>query len=332
MTTLDEELTAQPEALRALAAHLKSEGGSLTSALGSPPARVTLTGMGASYHAAWIGAACLRAGGVHATAIEAGDLLDAAPRLADDAGAYIVISQSGKSAEVVELAAILDRRRLIAITNAPASTLAMASGIVLPLCAGDETLIASKTYLNTLATLAWLAAVWGGASRPPGWLDRLADRVAGILEPGDALDPLVDIADLPSLLVCGHATGVATARQTAMMLAEWAKRLALPLSIGALRHGFIELAGPGLGAIVFGSDGWGFTSRAARDLARYGARVAVVEAGRLAQADGPASAPGDALEAAVRDAALMQRVAAALATRRGIAPGFRHLSKVVGER
>ena len=96
---------------------------------------------------------------------------DAPPTLGP--AAVIGISQSGASPDVV--AVLEDARRqnrpTLAITNDPASPLALAADAVLPLHAGEERAVAAtKTYLNSIAAVALLST--GTDSR------RLADLLA----------------------------------------------------------------------------------------------------------------------------------------------------------
>src|SRR5438876_9434440 len=84
---------------------------------------------------------------------------DAPPELGP--AAAIGISQSGASPDVVAVLAEARRqgRPTLAITNDPASPLAHTADWILPLHAGEERAVAAtKTYLNSLAAVALLAA------------------------------------------------------------------------------------------------------------------------------------------------------------------------------
>ena len=76
----------------------------------------------------------------------------------------IGLSQSGETPDVVEYVKRARGRGAftIAITNGPGSSLAVAADATLALAAGPERAVAaSKTFLNTLAALVWVA---GGAA------------------------------------------------------------------------------------------------------------------------------------------------------------------------
>jgi fructoselysine-6-P-deglycase FrlB-like protein len=89
------ELEGQPDAVRTLARfYLEGEGRSLLDAIPRAP-DLTFTGMGASYHVAWICALHLNSLGIPARHIEATDLLNyTAPSLGEGAP-LVCFSQSG---------------------------------------------------------------------------------------------------------------------------------------------------------------------------------------------------------------------------------------------
>jgi glucoselysine-6-phosphate deglycase len=145
------------------------------------------------------------------------------------------------------------------------------------------------------------------------------------------LEQAFDLA-LP-LLFLGHGPGAATARQASMILSEWAKVPALNFGIGAFRHGFIEAVQPGVGAVLFSSPGR--TQESARtlavELAEYGAHVLRLEQGSFfeAGAQNGADIGVDEFLTPILDIVPLQIWTDSLAQARGIAPGFRYISKVV---
>lgn len=338
MVNLIDELAQQPQAFNDLVRYYTAETGLNELTSSNCPGGIVLTGMGASYHAAWIGAFHLNSLGVPALAIEATDLLNYASRLPDRDTFLVYISQSGTSGEVLPLLEQLNRQTcLAAVTNNPDSELAHRAQVVLPMLAGDEQLIASKTYINTLAIL---------------WL--LARRVAGISAPADAealwrtvesVKAIVDHA-LPSaerlldtfpphgsLIFLGHGPHAATSRHAAMVMSEWAKVRTLSAGIGAFRHGFIEAVHPGSGAVVFAAPGRTADSALAlaRELSEYGVKVLLVENGclRSPNEEPRASPPLDEFLSPILDILPIQYFAELTRCRLGYEPGFRYISKVV---
>lgn len=338
MQTILPELLQQPAALADLIAFYRApEGDARFAALpfGGP---IILTGMGASYHAAAIASQHLASLGQPATAMEAVDLLYYGARAIQPRQPVVYVSQSGRSGEVAPaLAALAGRAPLIAVTNEPDSPLGQAAQVTLPLCAGDERLVASKSYTNTLAAL-WLACRrWAGLrqARDFGALSRVAERMAALIDNRDALVErlLAAFAACPHLIFLGHGPHAVTARQAAMVMSEWSKLPALHFGIGAFRHGFIETVTPATGAVIFAGVG---VSRAsaeslAAELTDYGAAVLMIENGELRQ-------PGEAPRSELLDDEFLSPIldiippllfTDALAMRRLAEPGFRHIGKVV---
>jgi len=334
MTTIFNEILDQPRALRELAADWPADG--KIPGLGELPGRVLLTGMGASYHAAAIGALHLSALGVQAAAVEATDLINYNAGLPGADTLLFYLSQSGSSGEVLPLFERLGGQvRSVAVTNDPHSELGQRADLTLPLRAGDETLVATKTYLNSQAVL-WLVArrlagAWTGGEITQ--LFQAAERVENLLQAAqETAQRLLDAFDLRApLLFLGHGPHAMTARQAAMVMSEWAKLPALHFGIGAFRHGYIEAVQEGFGAVVFSSPGRGAGSAlmVARELESYRARVLLVENGRL-RAPGEAADPWsiDEFRSPLLDIVPVQLFTEALARQRGW-DGFRYIQKVV---
>jgi glucosamine--fructose-6-phosphate aminotransferase (isomerizing) len=324
--------------LRDLAAfYERGEGAARLAALPAQAAPL-LTGMGASLHAAQVAALHFHNLDISAQAIEATDLVFYSRALLRVGVPLIFVSQSGASAEVAAIAGeLLAETMLVAVTNDPHSLLARRAQLVLPILAGAESGVATKTYMNTLAALWLLVRHWrnraGGDENHT--LMRLAETCEQLLAGAgriaarwlDALGAAETIAFL------GHGPHAATARQAAMMLAERARVAATGTSAGAFRHGPIEIVQPGMGVVVFAAAGAaGDSARAlAAELHEYGARVLLVEHGRTRGLDEPANAPPalDEFLAPILDIIPAQLFADALARERGIEPKFRYIGKVV---
>jgi glucosamine--fructose-6-phosphate aminotransferase (isomerizing) len=332
------ELEQQPDALRQMVAYYRQNTHLLGFFSDAKAHQWVLTGMGASYHAAWITSLHLKHLGLAATAVEATDLFNYA---ADPLGAdscLVYISQSGSSGEVPLLQERpADGSPLFALTNHLDSPLADCANRVLPMLGGDEEYIASKTYMNTLAIL-WLAARQvAGINDGSEWdtLLRVANRVEAIVDQAQALcRRLSDFLVMRSpLLFLGHGPHAATARQASMIMSEWSKVPAMNFGIGAFRHGFIEAVQPGVGAVIFSSPGR--TQESARTLAHelteYGVSVLRIENGRLFDAHeiDDTSQAEDEFLAPILDIVPLQLLTEHLARARGIEPGFRYISKVV---
>jgi glucosamine--fructose-6-phosphate aminotransferase (isomerizing) len=155
----------------------------------------------------------------------------------------IALSQSGRTPDVVAYTerARAQGARTIALTNEPDSELARLAEISLPLAAGPEqSVAASKTYLNTLAALALLAGECAGRERETvDALRAVADLLDGEL---GALERSVSevalaFAYVGRMYVIGRGMEIATAREIALKLKETCRVAAEPLTATDLVHG-----------------------------------------------------------------------------------------------
>lgn len=338
MNAFHDEIAAQPGALRDLIAWYRDGGGMARLQAVPPPNAPIMTGMGASWHALLATLPHLSRYGVAACAPEATDLVFYGAPLLQQAQQLVFVSQSGQSAEVEPILHNLPNNRVaLAVTNNLDSMLAQHADHVLPLCAGSETTVATKTYLNSLATLWLLARHWGGVLNKSDLdiLAAVADACQQIVEHGaeSAAQWLDRLQPMQTLVFLGHGPHLATARQAALMLHEWAKLPARSDSIGGFRHGPIEIVQPGVGVVLFTAPGPAHASALAlaQELRDYGAEVLVVEYGQIHDGTLPMLVHEniDEFLAPMLDAVPAQLFAEALARQRGVPPGFRYIGKVV---
>jgi glucosamine--fructose-6-phosphate aminotransferase (isomerizing) len=306
-----------------------------------PRSRLVFVGMGSSLAAAIGVCPRLDRGGRFAVAVDAGEMLHyGLPGLVGDTG-IVLISQSGRSAETVRLLESLPAagRGAVAVTNDPDSPLATRAAVNVPLVAGDEQAVATKTYVATLLVLHMLA-------------DRmLGERATDLTRLSPALDTLSSIASRPelaepwaehlgavhSLAIVGRGGALGLAHYAAVTIDESARLPALPFSGGAFRHGPLELTGPDLGVIVLAGPEptRELQLRLAHDAEAGGARVLVLDTG----ADGAADATDGMLRIRLGEhdlvggqlvtAGVLQLLAAALARRRGYEAGVMHYTSKV---
>ena len=335
---MQEDIRQQPRALRDLVdAYSRGDGFEQLDAF-TAAAPTVLTGMGASFHAALIAAAHLQRLGVPAVALEATDLLFYSRALLGERRPLIYVSQSGTSVEVEPiLAALGPAYPLLAVTNNLDSALARQATAALPIHAGPERGVATRSYVNTLALLWLVVRRWCGAvgASDGAALARVADAVDDLLTSADLVAGrwMAALAPAATLVFVGHGPHAATARQAAMMLAERARVAAIGLSVGMFRHGPIEIAQPDAGVVVFASPGPTHDSAGAlaEQLLGYGARVLVVEHGhtRAAGEPQPTADPVDEFLSPILDTVPAQLIADALARSRDIPPAFRYLDNGV---
>ena len=162
----------------------------------------------------------------------------------------VALSQSGRTPDVVQY---VERTReqgafTVGITNDTSSDLAGAAHGVLDLSAGTEHAVAAtKTYLNTVASLALLAAhaadegvrYTEGLLEVADLLDRLLPELEGVM-PAIALQ----FAFVGRMFVIGRGHEFATAREIALKLLETCYIAAEPLTATDLAHGPIAAVDP----------------------------------------------------------------------------------------
>jgi glutamine---fructose-6-phosphate transaminase (isomerizing) len=155
----------------------------------------------------------------------------------------IALSQSGRTPDVLEYVARARRAGAftVAVTNDPRSALADAADAVLPLAAGPEHAVAAtKTYLNTLASLALLAGELGGrGNEVAAGLEGVAaalERELPLLERA-AASIAVPFASVGRMFAIGRGPEFATAREIALKLLETCQIAAEPLTATDLAHG-----------------------------------------------------------------------------------------------
>jgi glutamine---fructose-6-phosphate transaminase (isomerizing) len=196
---------------------------------------------------------------------------------------FLTISQSGRSDDLIESAVLARAAGALtaAIVNEPASPLAAASEIVLPLAAGPErSVAATKSFVASLAALLQLTALWSEDAAMSAACARLPERLAAAatLDWSEALRPL---ARARSLVAIGRGPTLAIAREAALKLKETCALHAEAFSAAEFRHGPIALVSSAYPILAFSptdESALGLAELVA-DLRRKGAGVLVAEPG-----------------------------------------------------
>jgi glucosamine--fructose-6-phosphate aminotransferase (isomerizing) len=240
--------------------------------------RILLTGMGASYYGLYPAWLHLAAAGLPAIWVDAAELVHHTPALVSEHTLLWIASQSGHSAEIISLLRQCESHPpagLLAMTNDLASPLAYAAlrqdgeGLraLLPLYAEPENTPSTRTYLHTLAIgqLAALCLFQADLAPHLAALQATADGIAAYLNDwrahlqhlGEALDSTRPDKAQPgarSIVLVGRGLSLTSALSGALNLQEAAKLPALGLQAAEFRHGPLEMAGPGLTALVFAGE------------------------------------------------------------------------------
>src|SRR5262249_28399438 len=156
------EILEQPPAIRRAAALLgnRADFFALTESLRDRQGPLLLTGMGSSFHACQAAASALGQRGVLAVTMNTAELLHFQWKTAAAARAVVLVSQSGRSVEVLrlaqKLASLARRPRLLAITAVV--------DICLDTAAGSEVGPSTKSYAATFVPLAALVETVAAAA------------------------------------------------------------------------------------------------------------------------------------------------------------------------
>lgn len=263
------DILGQPQALdSALAQFEESAWEPLARALAAGKFdRIILTGMGASYYAAYPVSLILARCGLPVLWMDTAELLHYSRFAISPRTLLWAISQSGRSAEIL---ALLDWLRevppaaLLAVVNDLDSPLAQSATHLLPINAAPERTVSTRTYLNSLALGQLVALQLLGQSLDQGMaqLQAVSAAIAVYLSSWPApLEELATAVREPGhLFLLGRGPSLASANSGALVAQEAAKYPACALQAAEFRHGPLELCGPQLTALVFGG------SPATRDL------------------------------------------------------------------
>jgi glucosamine--fructose-6-phosphate aminotransferase (isomerizing) len=253
MTELMEEILQQPAALSGLRKYYASPGAisgkSLRKLVSHWPPTVVFTGMGSSLYAAYPAQAYLTAQGVRALVWETAELVHHHMKILRPDLLLVVVSQSGETAEVLRLLETLPAKtRVLAVTNVEASPLAKSARLLLPMMAGGQAAVSTKTYTCSVAVLMYLAFAIAGSPTHSLTQEvmRAVEAQENILERHDVLiSPLVEFFNKPPYVaLMSRGADLSTAYQGALMLKEVVRLAAEPISAAQFRHGPMEIINP----------------------------------------------------------------------------------------
>jgi glucosamine--fructose-6-phosphate aminotransferase (isomerizing) len=334
------DILAQPAALRAALENYPADAlVPLCTRLGAGEfRRIVLTGMGSSYNAAYPAWLKLLALPIPAVHVNSAELLHYGQEMMDAHTLLWINSQSGRSVEVVRLLeGLADQRPAfqLSMSNDSESPMARSADLAIPICAGAEATVSTKTYINMLAVLL-LAAVqlaggdWQGlkiqmqkaADAMEEYLNQWEDKLA-------ELDAVLGAVD--QVLILGRGASMAAVWNGSLIQKEAAKFAIEGMNVADFRHGPMELASSRLTVLVL--EGAPNTARLNRELAldviRRGGKALWL--GFEPDPDLPTLVLPRVAEQArpLVEILPLQLMSIVLARRTGFEPGiFRHVGKV----
>lgn len=292
--------------------------------------RIVLTGMGGSDFAAIPFELRLAKAGLPVWRIPTGRLLAMKALVTADT-LLVITSQSGRSGEVVALLDQLDRRpkAILGVINDPDSPLAAAADCVVLMRSGPEATVATKTFANTIAAFHRLAGLLidGNQRMAVTEIRAAAATLQANIDHGrpsmDAVVRRVSGIERPRFAFIGNGPDAAAALAGALVMKEAAKVPTEGYVDGAFRHGPLELAGPGLVAVLFGRGGADEPSLQAlsRDLAATGSSVVTIAPAAFEGSDLLAISGATEIERVLHGMYAVQRLSVGLARAAGLVPG-----------
>jgi glucosamine--fructose-6-phosphate aminotransferase (isomerizing) len=231
---------------------------------------IVFSGIGASAHALTPTVLALRAAEQRAFAISPGELRSA--RAAALGDAFVLVSQSGASAEIVEALAHLDGAPVVAISAHAESPLVEAADAWLPLGPLEDTRVATLSYTATLQALGMLCDALLGTSS--GWQD-LPELASEVLEDTEAVVQRLaeNFATVVAVDAVGGGAARASAGETALLAREGLRVPAVGMETREYLHGPLEAVNDGFGCILFGRER---ELELAAELASFGATVTLI--------------------------------------------------------
>ncbi|MDR3372871.1 MAG: SIS domain-containing protein [Ancalomicrobiaceae bacterium] len=240
-------IARQPEALADAFAAARDELAKLNLAELDKPV-IGITGIGASFAAAMVGEAELRAHGRRAFALRASDLADGRP-LTD---ALIGLSHRGRSVETLAAMAKLPTAASLAITNDPDSPVAKAARMHLRLANGSDATPSSTGYTATLLVMGMaIDALLGRSDDIWGRLPGIAGQV--LAKAGAKMGRLAKLFAARRAIDCvGDGGAYGTADEAVLLVREASRIPAASFDTRHYLHGPMEAMDPTTGVIVFG--------------------------------------------------------------------------------
>lgn len=243
--------------------------------------KIVLTGMGGSFHA--LNPLYLRLVqlGLPVTMAETSELIYFMPRLLSRRTLMLVVSQSGRSAEIIRL---LDRNgdrpRILGVTNDVTSPLAAKSDTVALIQAGPEASVSCKTTTATLAALALIGEYIGGGhgDAAKNQLELAAQFVEDYLGLWRThVDSLIKkLQGVRHLFITGRGSSLVVTGAGGMMMKEAAHFHAEGLGSAAFRHGPFEMVDKDCCVVVLAGDIEPLHKKLVEDVRSTGAKALLV--------------------------------------------------------
>ena len=332
-----DDILAQPSALRTSLDRFQEAA--LQTIKLSDFDRVIISGMGSSYYAAYPALIELSSPAVPVQLVNAAELLHSLSGMIGPRSLLWLNSQSGRSAELVNLLEQIQAfppARLLTFVNDTSSPTGQRADVCIPIHAGEEATVSTKTYGNMLAVnlLAAIQLMGGALDRARSNLFAAAHAMEHYLRDWQALTQEMDflLGEFKQLFFIGRGASLSAVWNGSLINKEAAKCAFEGMHAADFRHGPLELVEEGFTALIFA----GATTMEA-DLNRSLAQDILARGGKVIWLDSkhdPAIPTfllpeTSGLVLPLVEILPMQMLTLVMANRKGIEAGhFRHVSKV----
>lgn len=330
------DILSQPEALRAAVGNYSTsllENINLTDF-----DRILISGMGSSYYAAYPALVELSSQAIPVQLVNAAELLHSLTGMISSRTLLWLNSQSGRSAELVNLQEHIQPQppaRLLTIVNDVSSPLGKRADICIPIYAGEEATVSTKTYVNMLAVslLAAIQLTGGALERALSEMHAAAHVMNLYLKDWQThmqqLDSLLGKFD--QLFLLGRGTSMSAVWNGSLINKEAAKSAFEGMHGADFRHGPLEIVSKGFAALIVA--GAPQTSALNRELAReiisYGGKVIWLDSVPDPEIPTMLIPQVSELTRPLIEILPMQMLTLTMAERKHIEAGkFRHVSKI----
>ncbi len=285
MNIYENDVFSQPEDLRRAVGYYKEQDyfqkiGNLAK---NKFGKIILTGMGSSYSACLNAASKLRIHGFSCVVQATSQLLHYELASVDADTLLVVVSQSGRSGEIVELVEKLEVPcTVVGLTNDAESPLGKRSDLMLNIFVRPEQAVSTRTYLAPLILMELLTrAILGESSEEffkaaEAEIAYLEQDIGRFFEIQNQMEEFLQMP--PYITLIGRGYDQCTVDAGSLFIRELAKFPSIPFDAGQFRHGPFEMSGKDFHGIIFATEGPGCTMQLglAQDIAEHGGKIVVV--------------------------------------------------------
>ena len=244
--------------------------------------RVMISGMGSSCYAAYPALIELAKQSVPVQLVNAAELLHSLDGMISSRTLLWLNSQSGRSAELVHLLERIKVRppaRLLTFVNEVASPLGEGADVCVPVHAGEEATVSTKTYVNMLAVNLLAAIQLRGGNLDSAIhemrlaADAMQDYLATWERRAQELD--VRLGEFEELFLIGRGASMSAVWNGSLINKEAARAAFEGMHAADFRHGPLELVSEGVAALIFaGASQTSALNRAlGREIIAYGGKA-----------------------------------------------------------